>query len=80
VIARFDVDGVAWLVFQLLRFIVALVRLGASAVGTIVIILVACGLLYAVVAAVRRHFSGEPAGGGVPGLGDDSRSAITSDE
>jgi hypothetical protein len=79
-IARFDPDGLIWLVGSLLRLLVSLVRMGASAVGTIVIILVACGLLYAVVAAVRRHFSGEAPGGGVPGLGDDSRSAITSDE
>jgi hypothetical protein len=60
-IARFDPDGLAWLVVSLFRLLVSLLRAGAATVGTVVIVLVLCGLVYVAVAAVRRQLAGEPA-------------------
>ncbi len=53
-IARFDPDGLAWIVVSLFRLLVSLFRAGASAVGTVVMVLVLCGLVYAAVLWLRR--------------------------
>lgn len=58
-IASFDPDGLIWVVVTLIRLLVALVRVGASAVGTIVILIVGCAIAYFTVAAVRQWLTGE---------------------
>lgn len=56
--AAFDPDGLIWIVVGLFRLLVGLVRMGASAVGTVVIILVGCAIAYYAVAVVRQWMAG----------------------
>jgi len=60
-IARFDPDGLGWIVVSLVRLLVSLFRVGATAVGTIVMAVVLCGLVYAAVVAIRRYLTEEHA-------------------
>lgn len=57
--AAFDPDGLISIVLGLIRLLVALVRIGASGVGSVVIILVCCAIAYYAVAAVRQWFAGD---------------------
>jgi hypothetical protein len=56
-IARFDPDGLVWIVVTLFRVLGSVLRLGATAVGTVVIALVVCGLVYTAVLALRRYLT-----------------------